>query len=169
LRSLRVSGTIAVSLNPGARAAPFTQEITSMGSRLLRLSAFVAVVAAISSLAFDLRSSRAADERTKGSMFAHMVFFDLKDSNAANRQKLVEACNKYLSDHPGTSYYSAGARADEMDRDVNDTEFDVALHLVFADKASYDKYAVAPRHLEFIEQNKDSWKKVRVFDSYVKK
>jgi hypothetical protein len=56
-----------------------------------------------------------------------------------------------------------------MDRDVNDTSFDVALHVVLADKASYDKYAVAPRHLEFIEQNKDSWKKVRVFDSYVKK
>ena len=140
-----------------------------MRSRLLRLSALVAIVAAVSSLTFDLRSSRAADERTKGSMFAHMVFFNLKESTPANRQKLVDACNKYLNDHPGTSYYSAGARADEMDRDVNDTEFDVALHLVFEDKASYDKYAVAPRHLEFIEQNKDSWSGVRVFDSYVKK
>ena len=140
-----------------------------MRSRLLSVSAFVAIVAAVSSLTIDLRSSRAADERTKGSMFAHMVFFNLKESTPANRQKLVDACNKYLNDHPGTSYYSAGARADEMDRDVNDTEFDVALHLVFEDKASYDKYAVAPRHLEFIEQNKESWSGVRVFDSYVKK
>lgn len=140
-----------------------------MRSRLLRLSAFVAIVVAVSLLAIDLRSSRAADERTKGPMFAHMVFFDLKDSNDANRRKLVAACDKYLSDHPGTAYYSAGPRADEMDRDVNDTSFDVALHVVFEDKASYDKYAVAPRHLEFIEQNKDTWSKVRVFDSYVKK
>jgi hypothetical protein len=140
-----------------------------MKSQVLRMSALVVIVAAVSLLSFDLRSSRAADERTKGSMFGHMVFFDLKESSPANRDKLVAACNKYLNDHPGTAYYSAGVRADDMDRDVNDTTFDVALHLIFENKASYDKYAVAPRHLEFIDQNKDSWSKVRVFDSYVKK
>jgi hypothetical protein len=42
------------------------------------------------------------------------------------------------------------------------------LHLVFKDRASYDKYAVHPRHDEFIKLGKDNWEKVRVFDAYVK-
>ena len=54
-----------------------------------------------------------------------------------------------------------------MKRDVNDRDFDVALHLVFKSKAAHDQYAKAERHLKFIEENKATWKKVRVFDSYL--
>lgn len=97
----------------------------------------------------------------------HMVFFTLKDRTAENRTKLVDLCNKYLSGHEGTVYYSAGSLAEDLAREVNDKEFDVALHLVFKDKASYDVYATAPRHLEFIDKGKAMWAKVRVFDSYV--
>src|SRR5256885_5436819 len=53
--------------------------------------------------------------------------------------------------------------------EVNDREFDVALHLVFKDKAAHDKYQDHPRHAKFIEENKGNWKKVRVFDSVVKR
>ncbi|MEQ8791572.1 MAG: Dabb family protein [Pirellulaceae bacterium] len=98
---------------------------------------------------------------------AHMVFFTLEKDTPANRQKLVDACNKYLSGHEGTVYYSAGEIADELKREVNDQEFDVALHLVFASKAAHDAYQTAPRHLKFIDENKQLWSKVRVFDSYV--
>ena len=112
-----------------------------------------------------LSTSIAADE--PGSQMAHMVFFTLKDSTPAAKQKLVAACRKYLSGHDGEVYFSTGARAEEMKRDVNDTTFDVALHIVFRDKASYDKYADAPRHHQFIDENKDGWAKVRVFDSWV--
>lgn len=99
---------------------------------------------------------------------AHMVFFTLADDTSANQQKLVDACEKYLSDHEGTLYFSVGTLAPDLDRDVNDRDFDVALHLVFENKAAYEKYAPHPRHLKFIEENKSLWKKVRVFDSYVK-
>ncbi|MBA3313537.1 MAG: Dabb family protein [Planctomycetaceae bacterium] len=101
-------------------------------------------------------------------MLAHMVFFTLKDRTPANREQLVAACDMYLNEHPGTVYYSAGTRVEELDREVNDKEFDVALHLVFKDKAAHDVYATAPRHIKFIDENKDGWAKVRVFDSYVK-
>ena len=43
----------------------------------------------------------------------------------------------------------------------------MALHLVFKDKASHDKYATHPEHLKFIAENKETWKKVRVFDSEI--
>jgi hypothetical protein len=54
-----------------------------------------------------------------------------------------------------------------MQRDVNDRDFDVALHVVFRNRAAHDKYQTHPRHLKFIEEAKALWKKVRVFDSYV--
>jgi hypothetical protein len=43
----------------------------------------------------------------------------------------------------------------------------VALHIYFKDQAAHDKYQDAPRHKQFIDENKDNWKKVRVFDSVV--
>ncbi len=98
---------------------------------------------------------------------AHMVFFKLKDASAESKQKLVDACHKYLSQHPGTVHFSAGMRAEDMQRDVNDQAFDVALHVVFVNKEAHDKYQVNERHLKFIEENSDNWDNVRVFDSRV--
>lgn len=99
---------------------------------------------------------------------AHMVFFTLAEDNAQNRQQLIDGCDKHLTGHEGTVYYSAGAIADELDREVNDKEFDVALHLVFKTKADHDTYQTHPRHLKFIAENKHLWSKVRVFDSHVR-
>jgi hypothetical protein len=97
----------------------------------------------------------------------HMVFFTLKDRTPEAQKKLVALCQKYLGEHPGTVYFSVGAMAPEMDRDVNDRDFDVALHLIFKNKKAQDDYQVAPRHLSFVEEGKPMWAKVRVFDSYI--
>jgi len=107
------------------------------------------------------------DAKAAEPQLAHMVFFTLAEDTPANREQLIAACNKYLSDHDGTVYFSAGAIVDELDREVNDRDFDVALHLVFADKAAHDKYQTHPQHLRFIEANKELWSTVRVFDSYI--
>jgi hypothetical protein len=111
--------------------------------------------------------AEAADEGD--SMIAHNVFFALKDNAPAAKKKLVDACKKYLTKHPGEVFFAAGTLAEDLDRPVNDRDFDVGLHIVFKDKASHDKYQDAKRHKEFIEENKDNWKKVRVFDSVVSK
>jgi Stress responsive A/B Barrel Domain len=103
------------------------------------------------------------------SALAHNVFFALHDASDAARAKMVEACNKYLSDHPGTLFFACGTRAAELARPVNDREFDVSLHLVFRTKADHDAYQAAPRHDQFIAENKDNWKHVRVFDSFVER
>jgi hypothetical protein len=99
--------------------------------------------------------------------FAHMVFFTLKDRTPQGRQELAGLCRKYLSDHPGTVYFSVGTIAEEMQREVNDRDFDVALHVVFKSKKFHDDYQVAPRHLSFVEEGKPLWAKVRVFDSHL--
>jgi len=122
----------------------------------------VAVMVATGMLA-AVSTALAADDAPLG----HMVFFKLKESTPETRKKLVAACHKYLSGHEGTLYFSVGILADDLNREVNDRDFDVALHLVFKNKAAHDKYQVHPRHLQFIEENRELWSKVRVFDSYI--
>lgn len=107
-------------------------------------------------------------EKAKGPQIGHIVFFKLKQASPEARQKLVAACDEFLSGHDGTVYYSAGVIGEEFKREVNVRDWDVALHLVFADKAAHDKYQDHPRHLKFIEQGKANWDTVRVFDSEVR-
>jgi hypothetical protein len=100
-------------------------------------------------------------------MLAHNVYFSLKDNSAASKAKLLDACRKYLTGHPGAVFFAVGTLAEHLNRPVNDREFDVALHVVFQTEADQDAYQVAQRHTQFVEANKDNWKKVRVFDSVV--
>ncbi|MFO0823018.1 MAG: Dabb family protein [Gemmataceae bacterium] len=106
-----------------------------------------------------------AKKKPVGPLIGHMVYFKLKESTPESKQKLVDACKKYLADHEGVVFFSAGILADSFKREVNDRDWDVALHLVFADKNAHDKYQDHPEHLKFIEENKATWAKVRVFDS----
>ena len=108
--------------------------------------------------------ARAADATQA---LSHDVFFSLNDASPAARTALVAACKKYLTGHEGVVAFSAGVLAAELNRPVNDRDFDVALHMVFDGKASHDKYQDAPRHKQFIEEQQKNWKKVRVFDSLV--
>ena len=98
---------------------------------------------------------------------AHVVYFKLKDSSPDAKEKLVAACNKYLAGHEGTVFFAVGVLAEELKREVNDCDFDVSLNVVFESKAAHDKYQTHARHLQFIDENKASWAKVRVFDSYL--
>ncbi len=100
-------------------------------------------------------------------MLSHSVYFSLTDNSDAAKDALIAACKKYLSDHPGTVWFAAGKLAPEFAREVNDRDFDVALLLVFKDKAAHDRYQSADKHQQFIAQCKGNWKKVRVFDAYV--
>jgi hypothetical protein len=98
---------------------------------------------------------------------AHNVFFTLKDKSPARVEELVAACKEYLNVQPGILFFSAGPICGELDRDVNDRDWDVGLHLVFADKAAHDAYQEDPTHNEFVARMKYNWAKVRVFDSLV--
>ena len=111
-------------------------------------------------------AASASSHDSKTSMLAHMVYFKLKEPTAENQQKMLAACDKYLTDHPGQVFYAAGTCA-SYDRPVNDRDFDIALQTVFQDRAAQDAYQVAPRHKQFIAENSPLWAKVRVFDADV--
>ena len=76
-------------------------------------------------------------------MLAHMVYFSLHEPTAENRKKMVDACQNYLTGHPGEVFFSAGTCAD-YSREVNDLDYDIALVVVFEDRASHDAYQAGP-------------------------
>ena len=110
----------------------------------------------------------ASSATDKSAPLAHIGFFTLAESSEVNRTKLVEACKKYLDNHNGVVYFGVGVNAPEYDREVNDRDYDVALHLIFKTAKDQDDYQTHPRHEQFIEECKGMWKKVRVFDSTLK-
>jgi hypothetical protein len=98
-------------------------------------------------------------------LLVHNVYFLLNDRSPAARDALLSACRRYLPGHPGIVFFACGTLAEELKREVNDRNFDVALHVIFKDQAAHDQYQQTEAHLQFIAQNKANWKQVRVFDS----
>ncbi len=107
----------------------------------------------------------AADAAKPEKQLAHIVYFTLAEATDENRQKLVEACKKYLTGHEGEVYFGVGTVAAGLDREVNVRDWDVGLHMVFKNRESHDKYQTHPRHLEFISACKSMWKGVKVYDA----
>jgi hypothetical protein len=132
--------------------------------RRLLTGALAVVLAATAWITLGARE-RTQAAAADGPMVVHDVYFSLNDNSAEAKQKLVYACKKYLSKHEGTLFFAAGTRAEELKRDINDRDFDVGLHIVFKNMAAHNKYQEAPLHKQFIAENRDTWKKVRVFDT----
>src|SRR4051794_9489679 len=80
--------------------------------RLMRkkLLGGLVVGAVVMGLAVHMPSG-AGEKRAKGvkpQLIAHNVYFALKDNSGAAKAKLVAACKKYLSGHPGEVFFAAG-------------------------------------------------------------
>jgi hypothetical protein len=104
-------------------------------------------------------------EETPQPMLAHIVYFTLKNPSDASIQALVDACQEHLGGHPGTLYFSVGRLVEDLARPVNDRDFHVGLHVIFDGREAHDVYQTSPRHVKFIDENKESWQQVRVFDT----
>ena len=98
---------------------------------------------------------------------AHIVFFTLKNRDPAAHASFVDACKKYLRDHPGLAHFSVGLRATDYNRPVNDTNHDVAVHLVFNCESDHDRYQVSERHQQFLAEQSSNWSEVRIFDALI--
>ena len=98
---------------------------------------------------------------------AHSVFFSLVHQSREEKEKLVAACHKYLAGHPGTVFFAAGTLAEDIRWSISDRDFDVALHVVFENRAAHDAYQDSPQHQQFLDETQANWKAIRVFDAYV--
>lgn len=99
---------------------------------------------------------------------AHNVYFTLNDHSHAARAKLIADCYKYLSGEPGIVSFAAGEIVESHARDVNVRDWDVSLHIVFKNKEYHDLYQKAADHQTFIAENSTTWRRVRVFDTYIR-
>lgn len=101
----------------------------------------------------------------KTNPLTHSVYFELKDHSAAKCELLVESCYRLLSPIDGWTSIHAGVRDAELKREVNDQQFHVGLVVVFESREAHDAYQTHENHLKFIEQNRDNWASVRIFDA----
>ena len=96
---------------------------------------------------------------------SHAVYFELKDHSTEKCEQLVESCYRLLSPIGGCTSLSAGVRDEELNRPVNDKKFHVGLVVILESREAHDAYQTHENHLKFIEENKDNWESVRVFDA----
>ncbi len=102
-------------------------------------------------------------------MLSHNIYFSLKDPTPESRQKLVEACEKYLAPHPGVVFFACGTLCDDIKGIFNDRDYDVALTMVFKDHAALKAYARTDEHQQFVAESTAMLKKVRIFDADVRR
>ncbi len=84
-------------------------------------------------------------------MFSHVVIFWTKPENPNGADELLAGFEKYLKPIPGVLHYHVG-RMVPSERPVVEQSYQVALNLVFPDKAAQDAYQVHPMHVEFVEK-----------------
>ncbi|MBO0324310.1 Dabb family protein [Muricauda sp. CAU 1633] len=97
--------------------------------------------------------------------FAHTVYFWFKNpDNEADRAKFEASLRKFLdnSQYAKTQYIGKPPKAV---RDVVDDSFTYALIVSFESAEAQEAYQTEPPHLVFIEECKDLWEKVIVYDS----
>ncbi len=143
-------------------------EDATLKTPALRLGLSILALGLIASAAYALGAGpKAAVAAPK---LSHMVFFTLKDHTEKARETFIASCDKYLTNHEGAEFYSLGTQTDDVvEPGVGVKDFDIALHVIFASKEAEAAYLKHPRHLKFVDENKDGFAKVRVFDSYVVK
>lgn len=97
-------------------------------------------------------------------MFSHVVIFWTNPAIATAADELVAGAERYLKPIPGVLHFHVGKMASSH-RPVVDQSYQVALNVVFPDKATQDAYQVHPLHLEFVEKVfKRACTKVLVYD-----
>ncbi len=99
--------------------------------------------------------------------FVHMVYFWLRDDLSQADRSLFDAgvrsllqCETVVGGHIGPPAMTP--------REVVDNTYDCALLVMFEDQEGHDLYQVDPLHHRFIDDCKDLWSRVQIYDHLVK-
>ncbi len=97
-------------------------------------------------------------------MFSHVVIFWTDPNLPKAADNLMDAAQRYLRGIPGALHFHVGKMV-KSPRPVVEQSYQVALNVVFPDKATQDAYQVHPQHLEFVEKVlKPNAVKILVYD-----
>lgn len=115
-----------------------------------------------------LASSEAeAHNKEKASLpFVHHVFFWLKNPKNKQEHDKLLAGLKGLGKIKEIKMAHIGLPSiNDFDKSVTDASYSFSVLLVFNNKADEEKYLVNPLHKKFIDDHKNLWSKVVVYDS----
>ncbi len=84
-------------------------------------------------------------------MFSHVVIFWTNPDIPTAADELLAGMEQYLRPIPGALHFHIGKMV-PSERPVVDQSYQVALNLVFPDKAAQDAYQVHPLHIDFVEK-----------------
>lgn len=95
--------------------------------------------------------------------FIHMVFFWLKDTTDVD--EFIKSISEFVAQVEVVKGYHLGKPA-MTPREVVDNSYGVSLVVTFDSKEDQDIYQNHPVHVQYVEDNKDKWTKVQIYDSW---
>lgn len=95
--------------------------------------------------------------------FVHMVFFFLKESTSV--EKFKQKTGAFMESMDLVRSYHVGEPAGTP-REVVDSSYSVCLVATFNTKEDQDAYQEHPIHKKYVEELKDQWNSVQIFDSW---
>lgn len=99
--------------------------------------------------------------------FIHTVFFWLKKDITEEERHLFRQGVHSLGNIDTVQQFYAGPPA-MTPREVVDNSYDYAINVLFASKEDHDIYQEVPIHQKFVEDCKQYWEKVLVYDNLVR-
>ncbi|WP_435624537.1 Dabb family protein [Flagellimonas sp.] len=106
------------------------------------------------------------DMKTFDPAFAHTVYFWFKNpDDVEGRTRFETSLKKFLRDSKFAKTNFVGIPPKSI-RDVVDDSFTYSLIVTFDSAESQEGYQEEEAHLLFIEECKDLWERVVVYDSY---
>ncbi|MEM9077130.1 MAG: Dabb family protein [Bacteroidota bacterium] len=107
-----------------------------------------------------------SDMKTFDSAFAHTVYFWFKNpDDAEGKARFETSLKKFLKNSKFAKTNFIGVPP-KSTREVVDDSFTYSLIVTFDSAESQEGYQKEEAHLLFIEECKDLWEKVVVYDSY---
>lgn len=97
--------------------------------------------------------------------FVHHVFFWLKEPDNLTAMETCRKELKKLVTIESIRFHHIGVPADTS-REVIDNTYQFSLLVIFDNKEGHDIYQEHAKHKEFIDECRDLWERVLVYDSW---
>ena len=98
-------------------------------------------------------------------MLVHTVLFWLKKDLEADQVARFREGVESLKNISSADAVYVGTPSDTPERPVIDTSYDFCLTVILKDIPSHDAYQADPIHQEFIDNCKEFWDTVKIYDA----